>query len=495
MDRPSPRAALAFRRLDARLDKLAADYPLVLRLLVLFVFFLPLLSVQVPSIVAGFSVNPARLLIFLCLGAVLATKCLFPHSRVLAADPGVPSNRVLAVLVAYLALSVVYYYAMLTYGQSVPFGTAESFFRSWRGRPVAQLLSFLTYGVAPYLLIRRYAALPQRRRTIGGALVAATLLLVAYGCLQQLFFQAGLPVSGRLLYEGAGESARLATYRAGGVMMLRFYSLGGEPRDYGTFIIGATLFYVAWRYRRANIFRATVAALVGSFFLTLSTSAFLAFAIFALIATVDATKQGWVRVGTVGRIALAILFVAGIFVLTDSGSLVLARSLRYVEAIRTVGAHRAEYAALLRAQAGDLGALFYLIDLPDLPLHRILFGYGFGNFTSGMSQIVLRLFDYDIVREGTLEDARAFAIKLLIETGVVGIAAFLALFLRTLRVSRRLIDAAKTPDERVRRVALRYAYMAFFVAGMIQTSFYHFVVMGLIDGEAAGDATDAASSA
>jgi hypothetical protein len=187
---------------------------------------------------------------------------------------------------------------------------------------------------------------------------------------------------------------------------------------------------------------------------------------------------------------MAVLLVAGVFVLTDSGRLVLARPLAYAEAIRTLGSHREEYAQLLRAQYGDLGALFYLTDLPNLPVHRVLFGFGFGNFTSGMSEIVRGVFDYDMAREGTLEDARAFAIKLLVETGLIGIIAFIALYYRTLRVSRRLIDAAVTKQERRRRIALRYAYMAFFVAAMIHTSFYHFVVMGLIDGEAADQTTD-----
>jgi hypothetical protein len=455
----------------------------VLQLLLVFVFFLPLISVQIPSIIAGFSINPARLAITCCIGAAIAAKCLYPYgpSRESGAKP---YNTALLLWVGFLVLSVLFYYILLPFGVGVRFGEMESFFRSWRGRPIAQLISLVTYGIAPYLLIRHYATEPRRRRAIEGALVAAILLLVAYGYFQQVSYHLGLPVTGRLLYEGAGVEQRLAAYSVGPIDMLRFYSLGGEPRDYGTFAIGAMLFYTAWgtghRHRRTKL---VVAALALSILLTLSTSAIIVLGLFAVVAVVDATRKGFVRVGTVARLTTALVVVAGLLVLTSAGSLLGARPLAYLEAVRTLGTHSRDYAFLLSAQSTDLGVAFYVLDLPDLPVPRFLFGFGFGNYGSGMSDILFRYFDIDVMRESTLEESRAFVIKMLVETGVVGVALLFGLFIRTLRSSDRLIAGAPDRPSRARQIALRYAYIAFFVAGMIQTSFYHFIVMGLIDAQ------------
>lgn len=468
------------------MDRWEVEYPLLLRILWGYTFFLPLLSVQVPSIVAGFAISPARLSIALAIGVILVTKSLHPGSHPLLPQPFRLTNSTLQVLLVYLLLSVTYYYALAAFDVGIRFGTADSFFRSWRGRPLAQFTTLLTFGVVPYLLTRRYATDVRRRNAIGMALVGATAVLLAYGYAQQLAFYLGLPVTGRLLYEGAGVGQRLPAYSVGGITLLRFYSLGGEPRDYGTFIIGGALFFAAWTMdTRWPLKRASIVALGVSFFLTASTTAFIALSLTGAFALLDATRHGWLRAKTVGAAIVFVTTVVALFFLTKAGGVLGARSVDYWHAIQTLGEHREEYSLLLKAQSSDLSVLFYVLDLPRLPAHHLFFGHGFGNFSSGVSGILQHYFGYDIMREGMLEESRSYAVKLLVETGIVGLSLFAALFARTLRASAKLVRTALSKEARTRQILLRYAYVGFFVAGMIQVSFFHFIVMGLIDGAAA----------
>lgn len=473
-----PHAAVSKTRF--RVARLLQEYPLILQLLALYVFFLPLVSVQIPSIVAGFSINPARLFSSVCIGAAFASKCLVPQQRWLRDSNG-QSNRVLLAWMGYLVASIVAYYILLPFGVSARFGELDSFFRSWRGRPIAQFLSLLTYGVLPYFIIRRYAVRLAHRRLVASALVAALVLLVIYGYLQQLSFHVGLPVSGRLLYEGAGVAQRIPAYNVGSFLMLRFYSLGGEPRDYGTFAVGALLFYLSTARVSAVGRRGFFLwAIIASILMTASTSTFLAIGLLGGIVLLDAMRQGFVRFATVAKLGSILLTVTALG-LTSAGEVLTSRTVQYAQALNAMGEHTEEVAFLLRAQSSDLGIIFYIRNLPDLPLQYLIFGHGFGNYTSGMSDILLRYFAYDVIRDGDLEESRSFLIKMFVETGLMGTGLLIALFLRTLRNSTALIRVAPDHAARGREIALRYAYIAFFVAGMIQTSFYHFIIMALID--------------
>jgi hypothetical protein len=463
-----------------RFAALQQKYPIVLQLLVLYVFFLPLQSVQISGVVAGISINPARFLITGAIGLVVALACL-EAGRTTRDELAAP-NVALRVWVTYLLLSGVYYYVALGFDVGVRFGDTGSFFRSWRGRPLGQVISLLTYGLAPYLLIRQFATVSDYRRLLTGALAAAIVVLVWYGYAQQAAWHVGLPVTGRLLYEGS-EGMRLPTEVIRGLHLLRFYSLGGEPRDYGTFGVGALFFFIYWRKTRGRGPGLTAWALAVSVLLTLSASTAVVLMLFAVLAFIDASVQGFIRTRTVGRVVALGVLVAVVVLFTNVEAILGERLVLYWRAIQTLGENVEEYAIVLGSQGPDLGVIFYVIDLPSQPLHHILFGHGFGNYSSGMGDILARYFNFDV--QSALEESRSYAIKMLVETGIVGVAFMVALFVRTLRSSRYLIDAADSPEQRNAQVMLRYAYLGFVVAGMIQTSFYHFILMGLIEAQCA----------
>jgi hypothetical protein len=470
----------ALRRRVLPLEGVILREPPIFQALLLFLFFLPLLSVQIPGIVAGFSINLARLFITLALLLLVVRKLVHPGYPVLTLGPGRRGNRTLDVLLGFLFLSVIYYYVMLGLGESVLFGAYDSFFRSWRGRPLGQLVALLTYAILPYWLIVSYGRDRRRWMMMGRALVASTLLLLVYGLFQQVSFVAGLPVSGRLLYEGAGADLRPATYSVGGISLLRFYSLGGEPRDYGTFAMGATLLYVAWTYGR-RLSWLVLLLLVISILLTISASTIVALAVFVPVLLADAVHKGWIRPSVLLRSATALGVLLIALLLTPAGELLVERPLRYWEAIQSFLAYQHEVSAVILAQSSDIAGIFYLAELPRLPPHQLLFGSGFGNYSTGMHAILFRVFQVDLVAHGSYEDSRSFLIKMLVEVGVVGVLLFGILFVRTLRAGMRVVLAAPTREERTRMIALRYSYMAFFFAAMAHVSFYHFLIMGLID--------------
>lgn len=451
------------------------------RLLLLFIFLLPLRSVEVPSIVAGFSINPARLAsVFLAL-VLLADLCINPQ-RWRTADWKKPEHPYLRLLVAFFLISLPVYYTEVALGTVMKFGDTDTFFRSWRGRPAGQLISFTTYALVPYLIVRRYAADPALRLRIERALVASILLLLGYGIFQQVSYYGGLPVTGRLLYEGPGEEIRIPTFSAAGLNVLRFYSLAGEPRDYGTFMVGAIPFLSYYFHRRGwrppTLLMWTLCI---SLLVTASTSAFLAAAL--ALATIGADALFHRRARITRRMSVAL--VAALVLAGAAGAVIRVfwtRSAVYwSELVILMQVRGGNAAHEMVAQSVDLGGLFYALNLPHLGLYRIIFGYGYGNYLTGMAGILLDRFGWDISGE-EFSDTRSYLVKVLVENGLLGLFLLAALFLFVLGVSSRQIRYWQTRDRAAARqlTLLRYAYIGFFVANLVHISYVHFLVMGLI---------------
>lgn len=459
----------------------------MMQVLVAYVFLLPLVSVQVPSIIAGFSINLARGASFGLIGLSIFTACLQPGRD--AFTRGLRTiHPAMLIWTLFLGVMLSWYYIQVGFGYGLRFADADSFFRSWKGRPLGLFLSTVTYAVVPYVLIRSYAANPAYRRLLEGAFAAVIVLLVWYGYFQQMSFYLGLPTTGRLLFEGSGVEMRLPTFGVNGISLLRFYSLGGEPRDYGTFALGAFLFFLYWRRDRGPRTRVTAAAIAVSIILTMSTSTFIAVLLFTVVAVVDAVVQGFISMKSVARAGFYLLIAVSIVLGTTVDDILGARTLEYVRAIISLLGQTNEYAYLLRAQANDLVALFYVAELPRQGILHAAFGHGLGNFASGASQPLLQYFRLDIAAEGLLEDSRSFLLKTLVEGGLVGVAILSGLFVTTLRKSQQLM-ARTTATEWRQELFLRYSYIAFFVAAMIHTSFYHFILMAIIHARAASEPT------
>lgn len=451
--------------------------PVVLWIVAAFVFFLPLRTVEIPSIVAGLSVNPARFII--AAGVLLLAGHFAVYGAWREGSVAEQGDAGVGLLAVYFALSTCAYYVFLLAGETAQFATGDSFFRSYRGRPLAQMVSFFTYAVFPFFLIRKYASDPDHRRFIVKALAASVILLIVYGYMQQLSYYAGLPVTGRQLYEPGG--ARIPTFSAGGVIILRFYSLGGEPRDLGTFILGGVAFLLYALSPRRMATKALVALGVAAVLLAASTSALLAAVLMIVVITMDSIIRGGIRPRHLIFAGIAVVaFVA--FVSSDLGAILFSRTILYWTVFT---ASPGEIAASARdqfvqgAQAVDVGGLFYIMELPSRPLHNILFGYGFGNYGGGMAELLRTRFALDISADPYLSDTRSFALKLLVETGIVGLAGYFAVFVAGLRRQAQL-ERAASGDEAKQLRALRHAYIGFFVAALVQTGFYHFILLGLL---------------
>jgi len=141
-----------------------------------------------------------------------------------------------------------------------------------------------------------------------------------------------------------------------------------------------------------------------------------------------------------------------------------------------------DVAGILTSQSPDLAIFPYLRSIGDVGIPAFLFGSGYGNYLSPVADVLKDQFSFDIVSDAMFTDTRSYGIKLIVECGAIGVGIFLLMILHTLKLSKRVIRCYRTADrdEYHRAVILRYAFIVFGVSGLIHTSFYYFILMGMI---------------
>lgn len=462
--------------------------PLVFKAFLLFLFFFPLRFFEIPGKVIGFSVNPARTLIVLTIFLACMAIAMHPGRRWFRGR----ENRYVYWIASYFALSIAYYYALVWLGETVRFaeGTETSFFRNWRGRAIAQYLVFCTYGVAVYVVTRAYAQRAAARKLMERFFIGSTLLIIAYGYVQQLAYQVARTP---LTYRTLGDDT--LTTAGPNDLFLRFYSLAGEPRDLGTFMVGAVCFYVA---ARVGDFRVrTVAAImlmVLAFLLSISTSAFAAALLALVLIACDAVWR--VRATIVIRfrapkrivgtgIALLLIVVTGIAV--GAASVIIERPIQYWHDVTTdIREQQQNPSVLSQAQAPDIMLIPYVIEALRTQPSVLVLGYGYSHFLNPLSVTVLReYFAFDALTYPGFYDARSYLNKVVVETGFVGALFFLLLFVRTLHLNSMLRAHLRATGDTVgmrKALWMRVTYIAFFSSAMVHISFYHFFILGLMVG-------------
>jgi len=394
-------------------------------------------------------------------------------------------NPFLNLLILYFIFSIAYYYFSLTLGETVLFGGQDFFFRSWRGRPVGQFLSFISYCVVPFYIIKKYAQFNSTRRIIERAIVIATIILLYYGFIQQVCYLLGLPVTGRDLYEG-----RVVTEKIEGIHLLRFYSLGGEPRDLGCFMIGAILFYMYFNYGEKNksfskINIINILLMIVAFLLTSSTTAFIVLFLSIIVLMLDFVYFKRTKY-TIGLVLISIIIIS-ILISSELILVVGARTIGYYEALS--GYLKDPYSIppeIIRVQSSSVSILMYFMTLPDQSLITWLFGYGYGNFSAGIYDILGTYFHWDIIEDGTLINAGFYFFRLFVECGILGILIYVMMFFYILKINNRMCRFYRRANNRIeynKTLLLRYAFFVFFVSNAISISFYYYIIMGIIIGK------------
>jgi len=462
--------------------------PLLLKIFILFLFFLPLGSLEMLAVPGGggvgFSVHFARLF-GLLLGVILFMNiCLDIKYFNKVFRSGVYRNPYIPLFFFYILFSIVYYFILVALGQTVLFGAEESFFRNWQGRPFAQLLSFFTFGFIPFYIVKRYAERSDTRKLIERTFVAVILLLLWYGVFQQVSHALGFPVTGRNIF----EIGRPITHTVGGVQLLRFYSLGGEPKQMGSFLVGAIFFYAYARYG-AMTWRTkfNLLLMVVAFLLTLSMSAYVAMALALGVMLADILYRKRVRIRMkhvkdaliVGLIVWILVSVGFLYKFTE-------RPRVYVESIVSTFGRPTEAYSLVATQSLDLVFLYYIVTIPERSPLYLVFGYGYANYLTPTVGLIQKYFKIDFLGEGTFPDSTSFLIKLVVEGGLVAVLLYGMIFLYTLRLNGKLLALWRSKHDREaynKALFLRLAFIAFFVAGAVQTSYYYFIVMGIMIGK------------
>ena len=459
-------------------------YPLVFKLLLVFIFFLPLRGVQIPVGVFGFEINPSRIVSVLFTIAIFFNICLDINYLKALFRSGRYYNPYVFWLFIYFLFSIVYYYILVAFGKTILFGSGETMFlRNWQGRPIAQLLSFITYGLVPFYLVKFYAQNEKMRRAIERTVVFVILLLLGFACLQvvtYIFLKA--PLIGRQLMESRMD---LGAVEISGIPFYRVNSLAGEPRDFGTFLLGAIFFYAYARYGKFRLFtKLNIILMICAFLLTTSNSAFLASGLFLIVIIADVfyRRRACFRLKYIKYVLVGLCLVVLVF-RTQLFELVGARTISMVEAI-TAQLQTSEMQPLAKEQTFNLIIIYYILNLPQMPPANVLLGSGYSNFVTPLLDLSERFFDYHLEDAGIFT-SDSFAVKLLIEGGVVGTALYLMMFLYTLKINSKILSFFKKNNDLhgyKKTLLLRLAFIAFFVSGAIQTSYCYFIIMGLIIG-------------
>lgn len=456
-------------------------YPLLFKVLLIILFFLPLESLAMPARWFGIWLGVSSVASIVLVLLILVNMCLDPNRfpKFFYARPYF--NRFVSVFFGYVLFSILYYYSFVFMNYNTPFGDHLSFFNSWRGRPLGQFIALFVYGLIPFYAVQYYARQASLRSVMQRILVATTLLLIYYGILLQISYLFGGPLTSSNIFD-RGKVFSLNAY------LLRFYSLGGEPRDFGTFIIGAMLLYVSVRYgamtkwSRMNLF-----FMVGAFFLSSSTSGYLSASIILFIIFVDAifTRRIKIRWRYIKYSLLTVVVIGLIVSQWTYVQVIASHSIRGFQRIISNAGKSVDVRTAAGLQATDMILVSYLQEIPHHGIGRLILGYGYGNFLTPVIPILKNYFSRDVARESGHLDTNIYMQRLIIELGFLGFMIYVALFVYTLKLNSRLLAWARLEHNRIQYgkfLFLRFSYIAFFVSGSIQSSHYHFIIMGLIIG-------------
>ena len=451
-------------------------------LIVLFVFFLPLRSVEIPGVFVGFSINPARLFGVFIVLVIFISSCLDGKYFKKMFFSDTYGNPYLNLFLFYIILSILFYYTTLLLGKTVLFGGQDFFFRNWKGRSIGQFVSLITYGVVPYFVIKRYSQNRSFRKILKRTIIIVTIGLVYYGYLQQLFYYLGLPVTGRDLFESI-----IPVETISGKSYLRFYSLGGEPRNLGGFLIGAIMFYLYYNYGKNKfIHKANVVLIMGAFLLTFSTTAFIICLFSFTMIAIDLIFSEKPLFAFRGLL----IFLLVLFSLFATGTISFFgdKAIRYFEAYSNFMTSADDMIpAPVLYQSAYTSIIYYLADITKIDLYNLFFGFGYGNFSSGVYDILKTRFGWDLLQEPHIIDAGFYLYRVLIELGLIGTLIFIMIFVYTLKLSKKLLRFYKKTNNRYeyrKTLFLRYSFIVFFVSNAMSISFYYFIIMGLLIGKA-----------
>lgn len=460
-------------------------YPLLLKLLLVFVFFLPLRSVQIPVHMVGFEINPARIASALFTLALLINIGLDVRFARAFTRSGGYRNKYVTYLLFYFLISILYYYMLVVSGKTVLFAAGETFFlRNWQGRPFAQLLSVVTYGMIPFFLVQYYAQSDRMRKNIERALNGATLVLIWFALVQLISYAIfRSPIVGRFFFDASYID--LGYFEIFGIPFYRVNSLGAEPRDFGTFLLGAMPFYLYTRYGQMNKFVVINVLLMSlAFFLATSTSAFFALGIFLALIFADAIyrRRAHIRLKYF-KYGFAVAFIIFVAFYSQFIGKISERTVFHYEGL-AVQLKTSEIQPIVQEHGVDLAVLFYILDIHNVPLEHIMFGYGYSNFVTPIANILKQRFNQTLERTGVL-NPNLYLAKLFLEGGIIGIVIYLMVFIYTLKLNSKLLRFFRAQKDLLgynKALLLRFAFIGFFVAGAIQLSYYYFIPMGLIVG-------------
>lgn len=320
----------------------------------------------------------------------------------------------------------------------------DSLLRGPEARAVIQIALFV-FGLAPIVLLAWL--LPGRNdlSAIGRTYLLSALALAAIGWLQLgLWYGTGwnpLPVGAvNVLLGGSEAYNREGLISLGQGLIYRMNSLAGEPRNLGTTLVMAMLLIQAVALTtprpRAGLLLAMWLVLFASILATFSTSAVLVW----LVGSAALLPGAWMfgvpvrrsARGIAGAIMLLVAPALAAVAAAEAGGIPVVQILseRTVERLTESGA----------VEDFDLAIIEYMTRHPQ----SALAGVGLGNAHLYATPYLLP--EFAVYAEGNVFVAKTQYLKLVSETGVIGLVLFVAWFGRLAQLAARGRQTSGTAD-------------------------------------------------
>lgn len=367
----------------------------------------------------------------------------------------------------YLVIITVINWLFLIYKEDYISITRESIWRSAPVRSLSYMITFITYGVVPYLfsliIVRNFDILRKSIRII----LFVGIMLSVYGVIQLVMYYIGLPINSMFMGDPLHTRASFST---GSFNIFRIYSIGGEPKMLSASLLICLFMYLIMltyknifsnKYINPFTFLLIFFVWIGTF----STSGYLAFMVSLAVILFFLQKNFMKLAGAIISIMVIFIIILNIFQISFFDVFSDRISKRIF-----VGDGRVTDTYV------DDAPIYYLQTEAGKNLARTVFGGGWGNIDYYLKDILAERYGYT---GGLLNTTRSFFLQLLIDAGIIGTFLYYMFFFSVIK--RALIFIKKGGVYSGSVLVLLTGTFVALVVNAIEISLYEWLFVGLLE--------------
>jgi hypothetical protein len=447
---------------------------ILVKFILLYIFFSPMAYFALRD-TFGVSIGISRLLL-LFIVSIFFLIAINSKKLIFSIYPIKSTNISYYILYSICSISVAYIVLFFTGGiEGYAVATTSrysSIFRSQYVWPITQFISFLVTAVIPCAIISNMPTKSYFKAI--KSMEYSIKFLVMYGVIQFVTYQLFNIVLNRMLLHVEGIPTEIIS----GISFLRVYSFAGEPKMYGTFLIGSILFYLP--FINNNISKLIVfSSMIISLIFTFSTSAYLGVIIsgLSLILILNNKKKIYIFV--------LIVFILAVYVIPLFQEIFEERLFNRIKSILIISGlleRGTDFnASYVSGRELDGTIFIYLMDLPN-NIFQSFFGVGYGNLAFGVIEYMRNIFNFSFNEHiGT----RLLGFQILVESGIVGLYFYINIAWYGYHYANRLYILLSlrlgTDSYETKLInGLKFGFVGHYLSSLIEVHYIAFIYLGLI---------------